>query len=189
MSWPEVVIKLPGWVEGFAGSYGGSLDTVEGRMDFVIALAGENIRRETGGPFGAAVFESRTGKLVAPGVNIVTSINCSIAHAEMVAISVAQKSVGSFDLSGGYELYTSCEPCAMCLGAIPWSGVRSLYCAARDEDARSVGFDEGVKPEGWVDVLVRGGMEVVTDVRRGEAVKVLQSYIDGGGTIYNGGAG
>ena len=80
----------------------------------------------------------------------------------MVAIMVAQQLVGDFDLCGEgqppYELVASTEPCAMCLGAIPWSGVRYLVCGARSEDAQRIGFDEGPKPVEWVRSLEKRGM-------------------------------
>jgi tRNA(Arg) A34 adenosine deaminase TadA len=84
-----------------------------------------------------------------------------------------------------HELVSSTEPCAMCLGAIPWSGVRGLVCGARDEDARAAGFDEGTKPANWAKALDERGIEVVRDVLRDEAREVLRSYVSGGGTIYN----
>ena len=115
-------------------------------MNFVIDLSRQNIERATGGPFGAAVFDA-DGRLVAPGVNMVIPQNCSILHAEMVAMALAQKVLGRFDLSDGgcqtFSLFTSTEPCAMCFGAIPWSGVRRLVCGAARKDAEAVGFDEG----------------------------------------------
>ena len=73
----------------------------------------------------------------------------------------------------------------MCLGATPWSGVRHLVCAARDEDARAVGFDEGVKPTLWVGALEERGITVERDVLRQEAADVLREYADRGGEIYN----
>ena len=76
----------------------------------------------------------------------------------------------------------------MCLGAMPWAGVTRLVCGARDEDARSIGFDEGDKPAGWADRLTERGIEVVLDVRRDEVVGVLQAYAQAGGPIYNGAA-
>ena len=91
-------------------------------MRFVIELARQNIEHRTGGPFGAAIFETTSGKLLAPGVNLVEPAHCSIAHAEMVAIALAQQTRGSYDLGREgtiCELVTSTEPCAMCLGAIP----------------------------------------------------------------------
>ena len=157
-------------------------------MRLVIDLARQNIEHKTGGPFGAAVFESGTGRLVAVGVNLVESSNCSIAHAEMVAIALAQQAVGHYDLShggGAHELVTSTEPCAMCLGAIPWSGVRRVVCGARGEDACEIGFDEGAKPADWVTALKNRDIEVVRDVLGPEAKAVLQDYLKSGGPIYN----
>ncbi len=159
-------------------------------MGFVIAASRENIQRGTGGPFGAGVFDS-DGKLISLGVNIVEASNCSILHAEMVAIALAQKAVGRYDLSNGgkedYELVASTEPCAMCFGALPWSGVKRLTCGARDEDARSIGFDEGPKLDNWSQALEHRGITVVRDVLRQEAAKVLQDYAESGGAIYNSG--
>lgn len=163
--------------------------TVEDRMRLAIKLAELNIEHQTGGPFGAGIFESRTGRLVAAGVNLVESANCSIAHAEMLAIAIAQRVVGCYDLGieegAAYELVTSTEPCAMCLGAIPWSGFQSVVCGARDEDARRIGFDEGPKPRNWVKSLESRGIRVLQDVLRQEAQAVLLDYQKQGGLIYN----
>jgi tRNA(Arg) A34 adenosine deaminase TadA len=104
--------------------------------------------------FGAAIFERETGRLLASGVNLVTSLDCSLFHPEIVAIMVAERTTGDFDLGGPghppYELLAGTQPCAMCLGAIPWSGVRHLVCGVRDENAEEIGFDEGIKPPDWV---------------------------------------
>ena len=125
-------------------------------------------------------------RLIAAGVNLVVPAHASIAHAEMIALTLAQQRLGTHDLSEtGCELATSTEPCAMCLGAIPWSGVTRLLCGARDEDARAVGFDEGAKPANWVQELTSRGIEVVRDVLRDEARAVLRDYKQSGGTIYN----
>lgn len=130
-----------------------------------------------------------TGRLLAPGVNLVVGSGCSVFHAEMVAIMVAQKVVGTFDLGADnlppYELVATTEPCAMCLGATPWSGVRHLVCGARDEDARAVGFDEGSKMSEWVGSLEDRGISVERNVLREEAVAVLREYAERGGEIYN----
>jgi len=161
----------------------------EQRMKFVIRLARLNVDNGTGGPFGAAVFESSSGRLVAAGVNLVTILNCSLAHAEMVAIAFAQRSLASYDLGRQelpeHELVTSCEPCAMCLGAIPWSGVSRVVCGARDEDARNIGFDEGSKVSDWPVELEKRDIEVVRDVCRSSAVQEMQHYHVAGGEIYN----
>ncbi len=187
MRFREVVLRLPDWVEDTLVDR--VYPTVEDRMRLAIELSRLNIRHGTGGPFGAAIFERETGELLAPGVNLVVASNCSVFHAEMVAIMVAQQMTGSFDLGGEgrppYELVASTEPCAMCLGAIPWSGVRHLVCGARDEDASAIGFDEGEKPIQWVPALERRGITVVRDVLREEAASVLREYAESGGEIYN----
>jgi tRNA(Arg) A34 adenosine deaminase TadA len=184
-----VALRLPGWVEELLAGEDRAYPTVEDRMRLVVGLARENVRRGTGGPFGAAVFERETGRLLTPGVNLVVGSGCSVFHAEMVAIMVAQKILGSFDLGDAsvpaYELVTSTEPCAMCLGATPWSGVRGLVCGARDEDASAVGFDEGAKPSEWVPALEGRGITVTRDVLREEATEVLREYAAAGGEIYN----
>jgi len=179
---------LPDWIAGFVAQSPDALPTVAARMAFVIALSRENVLRGTGGPFGAAVFDA-DGRLIAPGVNLVATQNCSILHAEMVAIALAQKQLGRFDIGGDsknrYELVASTEPCAMCFGAVPWSGVTRLVCGARDEDARAVGFDEGAKVADWQQALEERGIEVVRDVARQEAKDVLDLYLKRGGAIYN----
>jgi len=184
---PEVALRLPGWVEELLADEDRTYPAAEDRMRLVVGLARQNVRRGTGGPFGAAVFERETGRLLAPGVNLVVGSGCSVFHAEMVAIMVAQKILGNFDLgdASDHELVTSTEPCAMCLGATPWSGVRGLVCGARDEDASAVGFDEGAKPSEWVPALEARGITVTRDVLREEATEVLREYAASGGEIYN----
>ncbi len=158
-------------------------------MRFVIRLALTNVAMETGGPFGAAVFETKTGRLISIGMNLVAWTNCSLAHAEMVALANAHQAVGHFDLGAPglptLELVTSCEPCAMCYGAIPWSGVRKVLCGARAHDALAIGFDEGQKPRRWMAALNKRGIAVSRDLCRDEAVAVFQRYKQAGGHIYN----
>jgi tRNA(Arg) A34 adenosine deaminase TadA len=189
MSFPQVTLELPGWVEELLPDPERTYPTEEDRMRLVIELSRLNVERGTGGPFGAAIFERETGRLLAPGMNLVVPSSCSVAHAEMVAIMIAQQVVGDFDLGSegkpAYELYASTEPCAMCFGATPWSGVRSLLCGARDEDARAVGFDEGAKLPDWVTALEERGISVKRDVLREDAARVLRDYANSGGEIYN----
>ena len=190
MQFPQIVLLLPEWVQTFLPHADKVYPTVEERMQLVIELSRLNVRYGTGGPFGAGVFNCQTNQLVAPGVNLVVSANCSVAHAELVAIMIAQRMVGQFDLGAKgmptYELVTSTEPCAMCLGAIPWSGVRRFVCGAREEDARSIGFNEGPKPPNWLQLFERLGITVLQDTCRKEASLVLRQYYESGGTIYNG---
>ena len=192
MKFPKVILQLPPWIESALAKAEQIYPTVEERMRLVVKFAGLNIEHQTGGPFGAGIFESQSGRLISAGVNLVESADCSIAHAEMVAIAVAQRIVGSYDLGykkdAAYQLVTSAEPCAMCLGAVPWSGVRSVVCGARDEDARGIGFDEGHKPSDWIKSLEDRGISVVRDVLREEAKAVLLEYKRRGGLIYNAGA-
>lgn len=189
MIFSTYTIQLPEWVNNCIPESKSIYATVEERMELVLELAAQNIKHD-GGPFGAAIFECQTGKLIAPGINLVMQTNCSVVHAEIVAIIIAQQMVSSFDLNAPglpeYELVSSTEPCAMCLGAIPWSGVTSLVCGARDEDARSIGFDEGEKPDQWIRALEKRSIKVTRDILRDKSKAVLQQYIDAGGIIYNG---
>jgi len=180
-------IRLPDWLPDFVSHWQGKLDTVEQRMDLAIALSRENVDRAHGGPFGAVVFDIERRRLLAAGVNLVTDLNLSCAHAEVVAVSLAQQAIGDWNLGarGSIELTTSCEPCAMCYGAVPWSGVKRLVCGARKEDAEAAGFDEGDKPEGWRESLAGRGIEVTCDVRRDEAAEVFEHYRKNAGVIYN----
>lgn len=178
---------LPAWVTAYVNDRPEVYATQEDRVRFAIGLARGNVERKTGGPFGAAVFDE-AGRLVAAGVNLVATRNCSTLHAEMVALALAQQQVGRYDLGDGgkahYELASSTEPCAMCYGAVPWSGVKRLVCGNRDADARAIGFDEGAKVDTWVEALNDRGIEVVRDVLRDEANAVFELYQQSGGVIY-----
>jgi tRNA(Arg) A34 adenosine deaminase TadA len=186
-----VVFELPSWVEDVVAGTPAvppGTDAVDARMGLTLELARGNVDHGTGGPFSSTVFDASDGRLIAVGLNLVLPTRAAVAHAEIVAIAMAGQAVGDFDLSsaGDLELYASTQPCAMCLGAVPWSGVRRLVCSARDEDARAIGFDEGHKPPDWREALTRVGIEPILDVRRAEGIAVLRAYVDGGGTIYNG---
>lgn len=185
MLFPQITLALPEWIEPFVNDWNMTFETDEQKMHFVISLAEQNVLQQTGGPFGAAIFNSKSNTLVAPGVNVVVASSCSLAHAEMMAIGIAQKKLNTFDLGINCELFASTAPCAMCLGATPWSGVGRLVCAARDEDARSIGFDEGAKITDWVGSLTTRGIKVRTDLMRQEAKTVLNLYAVKGGSIYN----
>ncbi len=188
-AFPSITIRLPEWVDEVAPP-GTVCETRSERMGLVVELSRRNVEEGTGGPFGAAVFEIESGRLIAPGVNLVLPSSAAVAHAEIVAVALAGVVTGNFDLGGEgltpTVLVASTEPCAMCFGAVPWSGVRRLVCGARDEDARAIGFDEGPKMIDWESALTSRGIEVVRDVMRTEAMAVLQGYAESGGTIYNG---
>lgn len=182
----RVEIILPAWVGERAVSY---LPTRQDRMRYVIDLARRNVSHGTGGPFAAAVIATITGAVRSVGVNVVVAEANSTAHAEMVALQLAQADLGCHDLAvapgGPYELVSSVEPCTMCLGAVVWSGVHTLVCGATDGDARAIGFDEGPKPPDWVEALQQRGMAVHREVLRPDAAGVLRAYADAGGPIYN----
>lgn len=184
-----VHIHLPDWMAAL-------LDTSrcrigdEQQMKLAIELARENVVQGTGGPFGAAVFEITSGRLVGVGVNSVERLRNSVLHAEIMALMLAEAETGSFSLHGDrlpeHVLVTTCEPCAMCLGAILWSGIRRVVCAAGRDDALRLGFDEGpVFPESY-DYLRQRGVTIVRDVLAAEARSVRESYRERGGLVYNG---
>jgi guanine deaminase len=110
-------------------------------MAQAIQLAIENVNSGRGGPFGAVV--ARNGEVIAEGANQVTSTKDPTAHAEVNAIRAACKKLGVFELPG-CEIYTSCEPCPMCLGAIYWARLSQIYFASVAADAAKVGFDDSL---------------------------------------------
>jgi len=114
----------------------------KGNSEFMlqaIDLATENVTGGRGGPFGAVVVKD--GKVIATGANQVTSINDPTAHAEVIAIRNACQELGTFKLDG-CELYTSCEPCPMCLAAIYWAHCKAIYYGCSAQDAAKAGFDD-----------------------------------------------
>ena len=110
-------------------------------MARAIQLAVENVRSASGGPFGAVIV--RGGGIVAEGANQVTSINDPTAHAEVLAIRAACAKLKTFELHG-CDIYTSCEPCPMCLGAIYWARLARIYFASAAADASKAGFDDSL---------------------------------------------
>jgi tRNA(Arg) A34 adenosine deaminase TadA len=182
----KIVLEIPDWLDNVAAP--GQYRTDEDRMRVVIALARKNVESRTGGPFGAAVFECSSGRLIAGGVNLVLPLKNSVLHAEMVAIMLAEARLDSFSLgeeSGAkHELVTSCEPCAMCLGGIHWSGVSRLVTGATRQDVEEIRFDEGpVFPESYR-YLEQRGLTITQGVLRDEARTVLRLYATMSGEIY-----
>ena len=115
-----------------------NMATKDDFMREAIALSIENVKNG-GGPFGAVIVKD--GKIIARGVNRVTASNDPTAHAEVSAIREAAGKLGRFNLSG-CEIYTSCEPCPMCLGAIYWARLDKMYYANTKTDAKDIGFDD-----------------------------------------------
>ena len=183
-----IQIPLPDWMDRVADR-GALYATPEERMRLCIELARRNVMETGGGPFGAAVFEIDTGRLVGAGVNLVVPLNNSVLHAEIVAFMDAEARLGSFTLAAenmpAHEVVTSCEPCAMCLGAAHWAGVRRIVYGATREDASELHFDEGpVFPQSY-EYLQARGVEIVPRVLRDEARAVFQLYRERHGPIYN----
>jgi tRNA(Arg) A34 adenosine deaminase TadA len=182
-------VDYPAWVADIV-SWDSPYHSDEDRMRLAIALSRANVEHGTGGPFGAAIFERDSGRLVAVGMNSVVRLNNCTLHGEMVAFMMAQRHLGSFTLNAphlpAHELVTSCEPCAMCLGATLWSGVRRVVFGATREDAARLRFDEGpVFPESYR-YLEERGIEIVRGVLHDEAAAVLERYREQSGAIYNG---
>ena len=115
--------------------------TADELMARAIEMAVENARTGRGGPFAALVVKD--GAVVASGVNLVVAANDPTAHAEIVAIRVACGTLGSFQLTG-CEIYSSCEPCPMCLGAIYWARAARVYFGGTRADAAAAGFDDSL---------------------------------------------
>ncbi len=189
LSHPVVHVEYPEWVDDVV-DWNHPFSADDERMRLAIDLSRENVKRGSGGPFGAAIFESESGRLVAVGVNSVVRFNNCTLHGEMMAFMMAQQRVQSFTLNSpslpAHDLFTSCEPCAMCLGATLWSGVRRVVYGAAREDASLLNFDEGpVFPESYK-YLEDRGITIIRNVLRDEAKGVLEQYRAGSGTIYNG---
>ena len=186
----ELNLELPEWIDTFLAEYPVVISSMETQMRFVLDLTERNIREKTGGPFGAAVFEQESGKLVSVGVNVVVEQNCSAAHAEMMALMLAQKKIGHYDLGDSrsvtHRLVTSGKMCAMCLGNVCWSGIKEVVSSAEPEDVEGItGFDEGPTPPDYNDQLKLRGINLVPELLREQGKKVLQLYIDQNGKVYN----
>ena len=183
-------LELPDWIDAFLSEYPGVISSMETQMRFVLDLTERNIREKTGGPFGAAVFEQESGKLVSVGVNVVVRQNCSAAHAEMMALMLAQKKIGHYDLGDvkfpPHRLVSSGKMCAMCLGNVCWSGIKEVVSSAEPEDVEKItGFDEGPTPPDYNDQLKLRGINLVPELLREQGKEVLQLYVDLNGQVYN----
>ena len=184
------VLDLPDWAINELNELPEYLHTNEDRMAAVIEFSRMNFQRGTGGPFAAGIFERDSGRLIVIGVNRVMPFNCSSAHAEVMAISLAQKNLGTYDLGAAgfpaYQIVVNWRPCVMCFGAVLWSGVRSLMIAGAGPELEEItGFDEGpIHPE-WRSELERRGIELVEDVLREKAIGVYKEFSAGHTFVYN----
>jgi guanine deaminase len=142
-------------------------------MGKAISLALDNVSSLKGGPFGAVVVKE--GKIVGRGNNQVTFLNDPSAHAEIMAIRDASKNLGTFDLTG-CEIYSSCEPCPMCLGAIYWARLDKLYYAATKDDATAAEFDDSYIYKEFALPKEERKLQSV-QMMRDEAVKVFEEWV------------
>jgi len=148
-------------------------------------LLGKIQAGEPCGPFYAAVVDA-DGQIVVESANSVASENCSHNHAEMNAITLAERHFGSWNLAGrGLTLYATSEPCMMCVGGILWSGIeRVVYGVPTQSVERITGFDEGFKPS-WREEFARRNIEVVGPVAAEVGEAVLAEYMRRAGVVYS----
>lgn len=186
----EFTLSLPAWAADEFKRLPERLPTLDERMAAVVRFSRLNFENGTGGPFAAGVFERDTGRPVVIGVNRVMASNCSSAHAEVMALSLAQRLLNTWDLGGPglpvHQLVVNWRPCAMCYGAVLWSGVRSLVIAGSGPELeRITGFDEGPIHPQWDQELARRGIELVNNVLTDDALKVYRDFAASGSFVYN----
>jgi tRNA(Arg) A34 adenosine deaminase TadA len=184
----EVQLSLPDWVADLSQDLQKGYPDDEDKMTLALELARRNVIHGTGGPFGAAIFEADSGKVVSVGVNRVIPLCNSTAHAEMMAFMLAQNALGSHRLNATrhqFILATSAQMCAMCFGASVWAGINRILIGARRGDVESLTeFDEGPMPRNWIAGLRDRGISVTRDVLRQEACGVLNLYRERAGRPY-----
>lgn len=173
----EVLIRLPVWLVEPGLPAGAAGDG--GCMALATWAASENVARGTGGPFGACVRDDATGEVIGVGVNLAQASGNPVLHAETVALSMAAGRMG-----GSVTLFTSCEPCIMCLGAAHWAQVRRIVSAATKADAEAVGFSEGSGTAELRAEMTARGVVFVDGFMREAGAEALRRYANGGGLIY-----
>jgi tRNA(Arg) A34 adenosine deaminase TadA len=161
----------------------------EQAMLLAVHLSRENVARRGGGPFGAALRNDSSGEIVSLGVNLVPSTGNPVLHAEVTALQLAKLGEQPAGQLVRATLFTSCEPCIMCLGASHWAGLHRIVCAAHREDAESVGFNEGEGCDELRAGMTARGVRYERGLMRAEAAAVLRAYVSGGGRIYGPGQG
>lgn len=181
---------LPDWlVAGLDGIAARPLGTAEERMTLVNELADRNWRAGNGGPFAAIVVDAASGALVSVGVNVVLATGLSSVHAEVMALSLAQRALDRWDLGAEgaeLELVVNWRPCVMCYGATMWSGVRALTIAGEGVEVEELtGFDEGPMPEDWVGEFERRGIRVSVGIGHDEAIEVFRAFGASDAVVYN----
>ena len=173
-------VELPKWLRRQADTLPSHVPDPVERMQLVNSLAADNIRHGTGGPFAALVVDAESGRLVSVGANLVLDSGIAGAHAEIVSLSLAQAAAGTWnlpDVLNSTTLVSNAQPCAMCMGALLWSGIRALEFAVTSDDVeRITGFDEGPVPADWQHQLARRGISVDVGVQEEEGIQVFREY-------------
>lgn len=149
-------------------------------MELANKLAKKGMKNREGGPFGAIIVDSN-GEIISKGNNKVIQTNDPTAHAEIVAIREACKKLNTFNLSE-YTLYTSCEPCPMCLSAIIWSNIKTVYYACTKEDAGNIGFRDDI-----IYKYLKGKENKLLNklqIDRDTCIRTMEEYKNIGGKIY-----
>ena len=177
----EYRVALPPWIDDELADVPAVVPDRADRMRLVHRLADRNWREGNGGPFAALVAERDTGRIVSVGVNVVLASGVSNAHAEVVALGLAQTATGGWDLGAEglpvHELVVNWRPCVQCYGATMWSGVRALVVAGEGPELEEITtFDEGPLGADWAEQFEARGIEVVGDVLRDEALAVFRNY-------------
>lgn len=189
MSHRQVIIEQPHWLESWLHHQPAPQDD-RGRLGEVLALADENVQRQTGGPFAAAVYDLISGERLSAAVNTVVRNCTALAHAETVALALAQQRLHHhtlhFEQGPDALLVTSSVPCTMCLGAIAWSGITRMVYSTTRGDVEKIGFDEGPPSPRWRAELVRRGVQVRGPLLRRRGQKILEKYASLGSPVYNG---
>ena len=181
--------KFPSWLNDFRQALGPCCDvSPQGLMKIAVELSRLSVSNRTGGPFGAVVADVKNKKIVGFGVNSVLH-QSSVFHAEIVAIWDAQSLVQRYTLEPTPEaefwLASSSAPCAMCTGALVWSGIKTLVSGATTRDVEeTIGFDEGPLHPSLLRELHARGISVISEIMQIEARAVLRQYLESGGVNY-----
>jgi len=172
-------IRLPDWLAAWELPAAPVPD--EAAMRLALAIAGENVARGSGGPFGACVRDDSSGEVIGTGVNLVMASGNPVLHAETVALALSGRRLS---VTGGVTLFTSCEPCIMCLGAAHWARVTRIVSAAAKADAEAAGFSEGAGTRELRAEMTVRGVVFEDGLLRDEAAAVLRRYVESGGVVY-----
>ncbi|KAB1642237.1 nucleoside deaminase [Gulosibacter chungangensis] len=187
-------ISLPDWVAKELSDVPDTLPERQDRIALVNRLAARNWREGSGGPFAALVVDAGTGRIVSVGVNVVLSSGISSAHAEVVALGLAQARLGRWNLGAQgrpeHELVVNWRPCVQCYGAAMWSGITTLALAGSGPEVEEITtFDEGPMVEDWAGAFEARGIRALDGLAKADALEVFREYRAALGageiTVYN----